>query len=235
MTKKQTVVLSVGGSMVIPHEIDVDFLREFKRVMEAFVKKGNRQAVLVIGGGAVSRQYQAAARKLVNASHEDQDWIGIMSTRLNAELVRVLFGDMAHPQVRYDRKKVYSKKRVIVGSGYKPGQSSDREAVKMALVYGARRVMNISNVKYVYNKDPKKFRDARPILRMTWEEYLKMFDRPWQPGMNVPFDPVAARDAHKEGLEVVILSGDQLHHLENCLNGKPFEGTIIGPSHDELR
>ena len=48
----------------------------------------------------------------------------------------------------------------------------------------------------------------------------------WKPGMNIPFDPVASRDAAKAGIKVVII-GKDIENLKRCIDGKEFEGTTI--------
>ena len=53
--KPTTLVLSVGGSLVVPGGgIDAKFLKGFKKLIEAQVKKGWR-FVIVVGGGGRSR------------------------------------------------------------------------------------------------------------------------------------------------------------------------------------
>ena len=53
--KPGTIVLSVGGSLVVPNgEIDVKFLRGLKKLIEAQVKKG-WHFVIVVGGGGTAR------------------------------------------------------------------------------------------------------------------------------------------------------------------------------------
>jgi uridylate kinase len=49
----------------------------------------------------------------------------------------------------------------------------------------------------------------------------------WDPGLNTPFDPVAAKEAEKIGLEVVVMNGKKLKNFENYLDGKEFIGTKI--------
>ena len=48
----------------------------------------------------------------------------------------------------------------------------------------------------------------------------------WKPGLNVPFDPIACREAERLGLKVVII-GKGIKNLKNFFNGKKFRGTII--------
>ena len=96
---KKTVVISLGGSLIAPKEINVAFLKEFRKLILDFVKRGNR-VIIVCGGGKICRKYNAAAERVFKGvSDVDLDWLGITATRLNAELLRVVFGNKAHEEV----------------------------------------------------------------------------------------------------------------------------------------
>ena len=84
----------------------------------------------------------------------------------------------------------------------------------------------MSNIDYVYDKDPKKSSDAKPIEIISWKEFRKMVGSKWTAGLNAPFDPIAAKEAEKLGLKVNII-GKNLRNLESCIKGKEFKGTII--------
>jgi uridylate kinase len=98
--------------------------------------------------------------------------------------------------------------------------------VLLAKNYKANAVINISNVSYVYDKDPKKFANAKPLQNISWKKFGKMVGNKWSPGLNTPFDPVASRKAEHFRLKVIII-GKDLHNLENFLLSKPFKGTVI--------
>ena len=58
----KTVVVALGGSIVYPDGIDVQFLKDFKKFLTPFLKRGVK-FVLVIGGGKFSRNFQEAAER----------------------------------------------------------------------------------------------------------------------------------------------------------------------------
>jgi uridylate kinase len=118
-------------------------------------------------------------------------------------------------------------KPIIVGGGWKPGNSSDLAAVYLAKNVGATKIINLSNIDYVYDKDPKTSPDAKPISKLSWEEFKSLFGEEWNPGLNAPFDPIAALDAEVLGYEVVILNGRNIENLKAYLDGKEFIGTVI--------
>lgn len=226
MRGKKLIVLSLGGSIVAPDAIDVGFLRKFA----SFIKKNlpRFRFIIVVGGGATNRRYNEAAWGVGKTSHEDLDWIGIMATRLNAELVRVTLGNLAEKRVAYNpREKFAFKKPILIGAGYVPGSSSDLDAVELAQTYGAKKVINLSNTDYAYDRDPKKFKSAKPIKTIAWKDFLKIVGKKWSPRMHAPFDPVASRAAQKLGLQVITADGRNLQNLQKVLDGGKFKGTII--------
>ncbi|OGY45393.1 MAG: hypothetical protein A2744_04280 [Candidatus Buchananbacteria bacterium RIFCSPHIGHO2_01_FULL_44_11] len=224
----KTIVMSLGGSLIAPEDLDVNFLKKFRQVILDYIKNGNK-VVIITGGGNTSRHHQIAART-VNAkvSSRDLDWVGIASTRLNAELVSAIFGDYAYESILGDpAKSVKTSRRVIVGAGYLPGSSSDKDAVLAAKAFGAKTVINLSNITYVYDKDPKKFKDAKPQKQMGWPAFRKIVGNVWVPGAHVPFDPIASKLAQKWRMELVVLNGSNLVNLKKFLAGKKFVGTVI--------
>jgi uridylate kinase len=152
--KKKSIVISLGGSIIVPDQIDLDFLHEFKRVISNLPEE---RFIVICGGGKICRRYQDAARATGEISKEDLDWIGIRATRLNAELVRTCFGNDAHEKVIHDpHEPIDANRRIVVGAGFEPGSSTDLRAVQLAKRFGAARVINMSNIDYVYSADPKK-------------------------------------------------------------------------------
>jgi uridylate kinase len=229
---RKRIIISVGGSLVVPNGgIATEFLNQLNIFIRAqLAKNSKRQFFLVIGGGATARQYIDAGRDVVGheLTHEDCDWLGIHSTRLNAHLVRTVFQDIAHPYIlkHYDIIRKVSEP-VVVAAGWKPGWSTDYDAILLCEDYNVDMVINLSNVKQLYDKDPNKSQDAKPINKISWGDYRKMVGDEWSPGMHTPFDPVAARKAQELGVKVVVMSGSDLKNVENYIAGKEFVGTVI--------
>jgi uridylate kinase len=225
--ERERVVVSVGGSLIVPDPIDVNFLNQFKKIVLEKVQNGFTFSIIA-GGGKTARRYQEAANAVTPLSHQDTDWIGIHATRLNAQLLRNIFSGYAHPQIiKNPNKDIDADKPVIIAAGYKPGSSTDYDAVLMAKNLGATRLVNLSNIDYVYTADPKKNPDAKKIEKISWAEFRKIIPDHWDPGLSSPFDPVAAKEAEALGLEVAIINGTKLQEFSNYLEGKPFIGTVI--------
>ena len=225
-------VISLGGSIVAPDQVDVDFLKEFlKEILEYLNRDSGRKLIFVTGGGGPARAYQTAYREISSEADADlQDWIGIMATRLNAQLVKGIFGDLCKNEVVTDPTAPGSfDGRIMVAAGWKPGWSTDFDAVVLAERFKADTVINLSNISKVYSADPKTDPDAVPLDSMSWDELKALVGDEWIPGRNVPFDPVATKKAAELKLKVITAAGKDIPNLRAILDGKEFEGTMIGP------
>jgi len=223
-------VLSLGGSIVAPDGVDESFLKDFTALIGDLLSRDDkRRFIIVVGGGGPARAWQKAYRAVCPAPTDDNaDWIGIMATRLNAELVRAVMGDWCTQGVVYDPTQVEPLMgRVLVAAGWKPGFSSDYDAVLLAERFQAASVINLSNIEKVYTDDPRKNPAAKPIDVISWADFCAMVGDEWVPGKNVPFDPIASRHAAKMGLKVICADGKNLSNLKNILMEEPFVGTTI--------
>jgi len=225
-------ILDLGGSIVAPEVIDTDFLKKMRDFLTAWLEEDSqRKIILIIGGGAPARKYQQAYRGTEDSpSEEELDWIGIMATRLNAQMMKAVMGSWCKDPVVTDPTVVTGMTgRVLVAAGWKPGFSTDYDAVLLAEKFGAGTILNLSNIKKVYTADPNLDPDARPLDSLSWEEYQKMCGDTWTPGKNTPFDPVATRKAREMKLKVIAADGKDLENLGNIFFDREFTGTVIGP------
>ena len=221
-------VVSLGGSLIVPNGGPATtFLNNFRETILRFVGDTHR-FFIVTGGGMTTRAYQKAARKIVDLPDEDIDWLGIHVTHLNGHLLRTIFRNQAHVKVltHYSEKEDISEP-ITIAAGWKPGHSTDYDAVMFAQLYGSDTVVNLSNIPFVYDKDPNKFNDAIPLKEVSWRDFRKIVGDTWTPGDNLPFDPIASKEAEKSNLKVVVMDGQNLQNFENFLENKEFEGTII--------
>ncbi|OGK22035.1 hypothetical protein A3C23_03045 [Candidatus Roizmanbacteria bacterium RIFCSPHIGHO2_02_FULL_37_13b] len=229
---QETIVLSVGGSLLVPNGgVDTLFLSQLNSFIRKHIKKG-RKFFIVVGGGKTARRYRDAGKQVIGElTADDLDWLGIHATRLNAHLLRTIFQDIAHQRIieNYHKRLRNWKESVVIGAGWLPGHSTDYDAVLLAKEYRASVLINLSNIDWVYDKDPQKHKDAKPIERTTWEYFEKIVGKIWEPGINAPFDPVASQLAKKIGLTVIIANGNNFSNLDNILNGHPYKGTMITP------
>lgn len=225
------IIISLGGSLFSRADgLATDYLRSFAEIIRGEVKLG-RRFVIVTGGGAICRTYQKVAQDIGPISHYDLDWIGIAATRINAQLVRSMLSDIAHPEIiENPTKPPKTTMPVIIGSGWIPGRSSDHDAVLLAKHYGAKEIINLGSARFVYSADPAKDPRAQKFTDLTWQQYASIIPKEWTPGMSAPFDPTATQEAMKEGISVVIMDGYELDSFKNLLlTDKNETGTLIHP------
>jgi uridylate kinase len=223
---KTKTVISLGGSLIVPARIDSVFLKRFRALIISYAKK--RQFFIITGGGHTARHYRDGGAEAAALTTDDLHWLGIHATRLNAHLVRIIFGKHAHPDIlQHTNKQMVVKHPVVLAGGGRPRATTDIEAVKIARRYGATEVLNLSDLDSLYDRDPKKYKNAKPIHAIDWKAFRKMFPTKVVPGFHGPFDPAAARLAQKLKLRVVLLNGRNLKNVKNYLDGKKFTGTVI--------
>jgi uridylate kinase len=230
MPEKETIVMSVGGSLIVPDQIDTTFLTNLKNLIHADAATSGRRFIIIAGGGKTARRYQDAAAAVTDLTSEDLDWMGIHATRLNGHLLRTIFRDIAYPVMITnpdDILDIHPSENVIIAAGYRPGCSTDLRAVQIAERLKATKVINLSNTDYVYTDNPHTNPDAVKIEDITWAEFRKLIPSEWAPGLSSPFDPIAAREAEIHNIEVAQLNGLNLECLTDYLQDKPFVGTKI--------
>jgi uridylate kinase len=225
-------VISLGGSIVAPEGADAQFLGDFADLVRGLLEEDKeRSFIFVVGGGGPARAWQNAYREVCKGavSYEEADWIGIMATRLNAQLVKAVMAEWCFQEVVTDPTVAGPiSGRVLVAAGWKPGFSSDNDAVLLAGRFNAKTVINLSNIEKVYTSDPRIDPHARPLDRISWDDFRAMVGDTWVPGTNVPFDPVASRHAQELGLKVICAAGRNLENLKKIIRGGDFTGTTIG-------
>ncbi|NCU42545.1 MAG: UMP kinase, partial [Candidatus Moranbacteria bacterium] len=111
--------------------------------------------------------------------------------------------------------------------GYRPGCSTDYDAVLLAKYLDITSLVNLSNIDYVYTKDPRKYKDAEKVEKISWKDFRNIVGNIWSPGLNAPFDPVASRLAEEINLEVAIMNGKDLENFKNYLDGEIYKGTKV--------
>jgi len=231
---EEVTVMSLGGSIIAPDDVDHAFLKAFRSAVIRYLEQSpERRLIIVTGGGAPARKYQQAYRSIVEApDHQEQDWIGIAATHLNGRLLKAVFADYCSTPLVTDPSADFSfsgGSQIIIAAGWKPGFSTDNDAVVLAEKFHADRVINLSNIKKIYSADPKIDPEAVPLDHISWADFRKMVGDEWSPGKNVPFDPIAAKKGAEMGLEVITAEGRNIGNTAAILERRQFEGTVIGP------
>lgn len=229
-TKKERILISLGGSLLVPNEIDWHFVKRFKHFIIEHIHRGY-SFILVTGGGRTARTYIDAASKVSKITDDDKDWLGIHATRMNAHFIRTVFRSHAHPRINtnpHNLEDFYDvREPILVAAGWRPGFSTDYDAVLLGKYLDVKRIINLSNVDYVYDKDPRQHSDAKKIKKISWKKFRTLVGDTWNPGMSAPFDPIASQLAESEKMEVAILHGHNLENMKQYIAHENFIGTII--------
>ena len=228
---KKTIVLSLGGSLIVPEKVNPKWLEQFKKVIE---KSYNQyKFVVVCGGGFVAREY-ITILKYEHKSKKQQSFAGIAATRMNARLMMQLFGSPANSELPITMKEVKNmlvkNKAVFCGAlRYAPSQTSDSTAANLAS-YLKTDFINITNVSGLYSSNPLKSKNAKFISKISWQNFEKKARSiKYKPGQHFVLDQKAAMLIKKHKIKTYIV-GSNLKNLDNLLNNKHFRGTVIAGS-----
>lgn len=231
-TYKDAHVIKLGGSLIVPNGgIDTQYIKKFSTFIRRQIEEKNLRFFIFVGGGRLARHYRDAGMEVIGheLTNDDLDWLGVHATRLNAHLFRTIFRDLAHPVIIKDYSYIQKPdKPIVIAAGWKPGWSTDYVAVILAQDYNIKSIIKMSNTDRVYDKDPRKYPDAKPFETISWKDYRAMVGDEWVPGSSAPFDPIAAKLASEIETKVFYLHGADLENVERVIDGKKFVGTIIG-------
>ena len=225
---KKVIVFSLGGSIIIPDQVDDLFLRKFKKTIFHYTKR--YKFIIVCGGGSIARKY-IRALKQEKAKPLLQSFAGISATRMNARFMSYFFNknpEIGIPHTLETLEK-YLKKEDIVFCGaleYKPNQTSDSTAAAIAMHFKTEFI-NLTNVQGLHDKNPFEHKDAKFIPKITWKDFYNMATKKkFSPGQHFVLDQTAAEIIMKHKIPTYIL-GKSLKEIGALLDGKKFKGTII--------
>ena len=222
-------VISLGGSIIVPDEINYSYLKKLSLIINKFSK--NNKIVIVTGGGYTARKYINSLRK--DKLNEDiYSLIGIATTKLNARLINGFFNKIMVnlPDSLEEVKRALNKDNiVIVGSlGFQPDVTSDGDAAQIAEYLKADFFINLTNVNGLYDKNPKEHKDARLIKEITFDKFYSIARKhKFKAGMHFVLDYTAANIIKRARIKTLIINGLNLKNLENSLKGDKFVGTVI--------
>ncbi len=227
---KKVIVLSLGGSLIVPDSINVKFLELFKKVLLKNTRK--YKFVVVCGGGSVARTYiKGLERQKIKKKNYFQSLLGISATRTNARFMTYFFGRDANQGIPHDMKEVRNllAKHNIVFCGalrYEDKQTSDSTAAKLARLFRSDFI-NLTNIEGLYDKNPKTHKSAKFIPEISHKDFLKMANKLiFHPGQHFVLDQTAAKIINKYNIRTFIV-GDDPRNLDKLLNKKHFVGTVI--------
>jgi uridylate kinase len=226
--EKKVIVLSLGGSLIIPDDINVDYLKSFKKII--LKNKEEYKFIIICGGGSIARKYITALSS-IGMNEEFQSYAGISATRMNARFMSYFFNQDQKRGIphKISKLKRYAKKFDIVFCGaleYSPHQTSDSTSAQIATVFKCDFI-NLTDVPGLHDKNPKKFKNSKLIPEISWEDFDKIVNKlHFKPGQHFVLDQTASRIIKKNKITTYIL-GKDMAQLDNLLNQKKFIGTKI--------
>lgn len=224
----EKVVVSLGGSVLVPGEDDVRYLASLVRVLRAVSR--HVRLFAVTGGGRVARYYIDTGRGL-GIPETRLDDLGIGITRMNARLLGAALKGQANrePARSYaEAARLARRYPIVLMAGTRPGHTTDRVSASLARAVGATRIVNATSVDGVYTADPRTHPDARLLDRIAFEELVRLAGEGHRAaGPNMVFDPVAARVLARDRIPLSVVRGRDLAALEAAIVGRPFHGTLV--------
>jgi len=222
------VVVSLGGSVIVPGDNDDVFLKRFADVAGSLCER--HQIYLVCGGGKVARYYIDVGRAL--GLKEDQlDELGIMATRINASLVAKALGDRAVGKVPVDVLEAHGlekRGKMVVMGGTVPGHTTDAVSAMLAKEVHATRIINGTSVDAAYTADPRKYPNAERLTRITHQELFELVNVGLHgAGPSNVFDRLGAQIARDNHIDIRIVNGRDLVDMKAAIEGGPIKGTVV--------
>lgn len=211
------------------HGIDNDVLKDIGQTIRELSGMGV-QIAIVVGGGNFWRGRTSEGMDRVTADH-----MGMLATAMNSlaisdaleqsgAVTRILSAiemrQFAEPYIRKRAVRHLEKGRIVIfacGTG-NPYFSTDTAAALRCTEIEADILLKATMVDGVYDKDPKKFADAKKYDHINYDEILSK-------NLGV-MDATAAALCRDNNIKIGVFSMDNLHNIIDMTCGKDI-GTII--------
>jgi uridylate kinase len=228
------VMLKISGEALIgkaDYGIDTKVMDNIANQIGEVALMGVEIAV-VVGGGNFWRGVAASANGMDRTT---ADYIGMLATVMNAIGLQdalekknistrvqssITMQEIAEPFIRRRALRHLEKKRVVIFAGGtgNPYFSTDTAAALRALEINAEILFKATKVDGVYDKDPKKYPDAKKYDELT---YLEVLDK----NLRI-LDSTAISLCMENDLPVVVFDITKSGNIKNVISGKKI-GTIV--------
>jgi len=233
--KEKKIVIKIGGSLLFTEDkkINSKKISEFCNIIGS--SKFFDRPVIICGGGIIAREYISAVRAF-KGSEALCDIFGIDMSRINAKLIISNFSDAAYPQVPKSMEElsvaILFDKIVLMG-GLQPGQSTTSVALEVAEFIRADKLVILTDVDGIYDKDPKKFKDAKLFDQLNYDDLQNIIINASEAeqaaaGEYRIFDTVSLQILKRSKIKTLIISGKELSEFKKFWEGKTdILGTVI--------
>ena len=175
----------------------------------------------------LAREYIDAVRSF-NGSEALCDTFGIEISRINSKLIITAFEDIAYPQVPKNIEELSIAllfNKIIVMGGLQPGQSTTSVALEIAEYIQADKLIILTDVEGIYDKDPKEYSDAKLIKYLNYDQLQEIIlnmtnDKQAAAGEYRIFDTVSLQILKRSDIKVIIMSGKDLNNFSKFWDGE---------------
>jgi len=233
---EENFVLKIGGSVMYDNSLNVnESLMQKVKNWYTDERKNYKKVAMVVGGGSLSRNMQEKISGSVGGE-ESLHNIAMSVTQTNAAVLQGYLGDMdifLPKTLGYAYEFLMEEnQKTLVSGGLKIGWSTDMDAAIYADILDVKTVYKVSNIEYLYEADPKKEINAKPIRDISWEGYFKQFNIVYGDNhianRSIPIDVNCAQFCAKKGISFFICGGRYLNDKES-ISEVLKEGTLIHP------
>lgn len=220
-------VISLGGSRIVPDEVDVKFLEGFKSLIESHP---THKFVVVTGGGSTARKYIYALKDLGKKTRT-QSLSGIAITRFHAGFMARFFGKKANEEIPHNMKKVKNLlhgNQIVFCGGLRYGDKNTSDGTSAQIAsYLNCPFINLTNVKGLFTSNPQKNKNAKFIKNISWKEFDNIAKKiKYEAGQHFVLDQAAAKKILEHKIPTYIVGS--LPSIDKILKGKKeFGGTLI--------
>ena len=231
----KNIVIKIGGSLLFNNDYTINYKKiiEFSNIIRN--KTIYDSVVIVCGGGLIAREYINTLRQF-NINEAFCDMVGIDLSHINAKLIIASLGDKAYPIVPKNFKELSKANlfnRIIVMGGLQPGQSTTSVAFEIAELIKADSVVILTDVEGIYDKDPKKYKDAKLIDSINYDQLQRIIlmqsdNKQAAAGEYRILDLVSLQILRRSKITAYIISGKSLNQFNQFWNGiAKLEGTVV--------
>jgi len=222
------LVIRVGGS-VVASPFNPALMNAYAELL-LHLKKHGHVVVAVVGGGLLSRELIKTARAM-GLSESAQDEVAISVSRVMAQLFVLRLGKhgtLTVPTTVEEAARLLEKGKIVVMGGLKPGMTTDTVAAMLAERVNAELLVKATDVDGIYTRDPKKYKDAEKLEKLSFNELFRFFEKErHEAGIHQVLDPEAVRILQKKRIKTVIVNGFKPDNVLLAVKGERV-GTLIG-------